>query len=239
MILIAASLLPVVLLMAYFYYRDKFEKEPVKVLMKAFGAGILSVFPAILLATLMSLPDIETYSPATRSFIRAFCEAAVPEEICKFALLYFFIWRDRNFNEYYDGIIYAVFVSLGFAGVENIMYVVGEGIDVALTRGLLSVPLHALCGVIMGYYFSLARFNTARQKGYLLKAVAGAILAHGLYDFILFYTDSLVGISTAFAGLGFLLVFVFIIYLWRFSLRKIRLHVDNSTFKNQANEDEV
>ena len=137
MILIAASLLPVVLLMAYFYYRDKFEKEPVKVLMKAFGAGILSVFPAILLATLMSLPDIETYSPATRSFIRAFCEAAVPEEICKFALLYFFIWRDRNFNEYYDGIIYAVFVSLGFAGVENIMYVVGEGIDVALTRGLL------------------------------------------------------------------------------------------------------
>ena len=239
MILIAASLLPVVLLMAYFYYRDKFEKEPVKVLMKAFGAGILSVFPAILLATLMSLPDIETYSPATRSFIRAFWEAAVPEEICKFALLYFFIWRDRNFNEYYDGIIYAVFVSLGFAGVENIMYVVGEGIDVALTRGLLSVPLHALCGVIMGYYFSLARFNTARQKGYLLKAVAGAILAHGLYDFILFYTDSLVGISSAFAGLGFLLVFVFIIYLWRFSLRKIRLHVDNSTFKNQANEDEV
>ena len=91
MILIAASLLPVVLLMVYFYYRDKFEKEPVKVLMKAFGAGILSVFPAILLATLMSLPDIETYSPATRSFIRAFWEAAVPEEICKFALLYFFI----------------------------------------------------------------------------------------------------------------------------------------------------
>ena len=239
MILIAASLLPVVLLMAYFYYRDKFEKEPVKVLMKAFGAGILSVFPAILLATLMSVHDIETYSPATRSFIRAFWEAAVPEEICKFALLYIFIWRDRNFNEYYDGIIYAVFVSLGFAGVENIMYVVGEGIDVALTRGLLSVPLHALCGVIMGYYFSLARFNTARQKGYLLKAVAGAILAHGLYDFILFYTDSLVGISSAFAGLGFLLVFVFIIYLWRFSLRKIRLHVDNSVFKNQANEDEV
>ena len=79
-----------------------------------------------------------------------------------------------------------MFVSLGFAGVENIMYVVGEGIDVALTRGLLSVPLHALCGVIMGYYFSLARFNTARQKGYLLTAVAGAILAHGLYDFILF-----------------------------------------------------
>ena len=60
MILIAASLLPVVLLMAYFYYRDKFEKEPVKVLMKAFGAGILSVFPAILLATLMSVPNIET-----------------------------------------------------------------------------------------------------------------------------------------------------------------------------------
>ena len=239
MILIAASLLPVVLLMAYFYYRDKFEKEPVKVLMKAFGAGILSVFPAVLLATLMSVPNIETYSPAYSSFIRAFWEAALPEEICKFALLYLFIWRDRNFNEYYDGIIYAVFVSLGFAGIENIMYVVGEGIDVALTRGLLSVPLHALCGVIMGYYFSLARFNTARQKGYLLKAVAGAILAHGLYDFILFYTDSLVGISTAFAGLGFLLVFVFIIYLWRFSLRKIRLHVDNSTFKNQANEDEV
>ena len=239
MILIAASLLPVVLLMAYFYYRDKFEKEPVKVLMKAFGAGILSVFPAVLLATLMSVPNIETYSPAYSSFIRAFWEAALPEEICKFALLYLFIWRDRNFNEYYDGIIYAVFVSLGFAGIENIMYVVGEGIDVALTRGLLSVPLHALCGVIMGYYFSLARFNTARQKGYLLKAVAGAIIAHGLYDFILFYTDSLVGISTAFAGLGFLLVFVFIIYLWRFSLRKIRLHVDNSTFKNQANEDEV
>ena len=238
MILIIASLLPVVLLMVYFYYRDKFEKEPLKVLMKAFGAGILSVFPAIILASLISVPQIEAYSPAYSSFIRAFWEAAVPEEISKYALLYLFIWRDRNFNEYYDGIIYSVFVSLGFAGVENIMYVVGEGIEVALTRGLLSVPLHALCGVIMGYYFSLAKFNAARRKTFLLKAIAGAVMAHGLYDFILFYTDRMVGISPAFAGIGFLLIFVFIFYLWRFSLRKVQLHVNNSVFRNRTENKE-
>lgn len=235
MILIIVSVLPVFLLMTYFYYRDKFEKEPLKVLLKAFSAGAFSTIPAIIFAFLMmsafSLTGKE--SAVYQSFINSFPEAAITEEFSKFALLYIFIWNDKNFNERYDGILYAVFVALGFAFVENIIYVFQNGVALGISRGLLAVPLHALCGVIMGYYFSLAKFNPARRKTNLLKAIAGAVMVHGLYDLILFYADSLVGINPVFAGMGFPLIFVFIFFLWRFSLRKVQIHVNDSVFKNR------
>ena len=105
MSLIAASVLPVIILMIFFYSRDKFEKEPPKTLLKAFSGGVLSAFLAVILAVSMSFPLPETSSAGYAAFIQSFWEAAVPEEISKFALLYLFIWRDKNFNEYYDGIL--------------------------------------------------------------------------------------------------------------------------------------
>jgi len=240
MTLIIVSVLPVILLMVYFYYRDKFEKEPLNVLMKAFTAGAFSTVPAVVFALIMmsvfSLSGKE--SVVYQSFINSFAEAAIPEEISKFALLYVFIWNDKNFNERYDGILYAVFVALGFAFVENIIYVSQNGVFVGISRALLAVPLHALAGVIMGYYFALAKFIQPKRASYLIKSVFFAIIAHGVYDFIIFYTDSIVGINPVFASIGCLFIFVFIFYLWRFSLRKVKLHVSNSVFKNRTEENE-
>ena len=232
MSLIAASVLPVIILMIYFYSHDKFEKEPPKTLLKAFSAGVLSALLAIILAVSMSFPLPESASAAYAAFIHSFWEAAIPEEISKFALLYLFIWRDKNFNEYYDGILYAVFVSLGFACFENTMYVMEHGISIAFSRALLAVPLHALCGVIMGYYFSLAKF-TGRKMSNLLKAVLLAILAHGIYDFILFYLEPYVALSPIVGLFTTILVFVFVGILWKISLGKIKIHVNNSVFRDR------
>lgn len=230
MSLIAASVLPVIILMIFFYSRNKFEKEPPKTLLKAFSGGVLSAFLAVILAVSMSFPLPETSSAGYAAFIQSFWEAAVPEEISKFALLYLFIWRDKNFNEYYDGILYAVFVSLGFACVENFLYLMEHGMSIAMSRALLAVPLHALCGVIMGYYFSLARF-TGRKISNLLKAVLLAILAHGVYDFILFFLQPYVELSPVVGLLSTVLVFGFVGLLWKISLGKIRNHVNNSVFR--------
>ena len=229
--LLIASILPVVILMIYFYSHDKYEKEPLKSLTKAFFGGILSAFLAIVLAVSMSFPLPEGASGGYAAFIHSFWEAAIPEEISKFALLYLFIWRDRNFNEYYDGILYAVFVSLGFACLENILYVMEHGMSIAVSRALLAVPLHALCGVIMGYYFSLARF-TNRKVSNLLKAVFFAVLAHGVYDFILFFLEPYVEIMPFGGVLSTILVFGFVWFLWKISLAKIKIHVSNSVFKD-------
>ena len=222
--------------MIYFYYRDKFEKEPVKTLMKAFFAGMLSVLLTVISASILSFPLTETGSPVYEAFVKSFWEAAIPEEISKFVLLYIFIWKDKNFNEYYDGIIYSVFVALGFAGVENIMYVMQGGIGIAISRALLSVPLHALCGVIMGYYLSLAKFNLSKKTIYFLTGIFWAIVAHGTYDFIIFYLEKSIGISEISALISTVLVFVFIILFWKVSLKKINIHVNNSVFKNKDDE---
>lgn len=230
--LLIAAVLPVFILMIYFYSKDKFEKEPLKTLMKAFLGGMLSTLPAAFIAVNIAFPLAENASGAYAAFIHSFWEAAVPEEISKFAFLFLFIWWDKNFNEYYDGILYAVFVSLGFACLENILYVAEHGMGIAFSRALLAVPLHALCGVIMGYYFSLAKFTFHKNLN-LLKAVFFAILVHGIYDFILFYLAPYAAVNPVFEILNTVLVFVFVGFLWKISLKKVKLHVDHSVFRNK------
>lgn len=232
MTLLIASILPVIILMIYFYYHDKYEKEPVKSLAKAFLGGVLSVFLTLFLVYLFPFPIPENSPQAYLAFAQAFGQAGIPEEISKFAMLFLFIWRDKNFNEYYDGILYAVFVSLGFACVENIMYVMQYGMGTAISRGILAVPLHALCGVVMGYYFSLAKFTNHTTIN-LLKSLFFAILAHGVYDFILFFLAPYVEVLPFVSVLSTVLVFVFVWRLWKISLRKINLHVSQSVFKDR------
>lgn len=231
MILILVSILPVVLILLYIYYRDRYEKEPFWLLMKAFGGGILAA-----VSTLLFFAPLQVFFPNFESnhldaLFRAFAGAAIPEEIFKFIFLYLIIWKNRNFNEYYDGIVYAVFVSLGFACLENIFYVTEHGLGVGIARGIFAVPSHALDGVIMGYFFSLARFMAARKTEYLIKSLGYAILAHGIYDFLLFYASGMSESNPVFAGFVILVFFAFVIYLWRLGFRKISQHVNASVFR--------
>ncbi|MBW6492461.1 MAG: PrsW family intramembrane metalloprotease [Lentimicrobium sp.] len=232
MLLILISVLPVILIMLYIYYRDRYEKEPFWLLMKAFGGGILAAVSTLLFFAPLQVffPDFE--SLLMEAFFRAFAGAAIPEEIFKFIFLYIIIWKNQNFNEYYDGIVYSVFVSLGFACLENIYYVTEHGMGVGIARGIFAVPSHALDGVIMGYFLSLARFMPGRRAEFLFKSLFYAILAHGIYDFLLFYASGMSESNPGFAGLLIIVFFVFVIYLWRLGFRKITSHVEASVFKN-------
>jgi RsiW-degrading membrane proteinase PrsW (M82 family) len=231
MLLLFVSVFPVIVILIYIYYRDKYEKEPLGLLVKAFFGGVLSAIVTILVVSPVALFFPELEGVYANAFLMAFAGAAIPEEIFKFIFLYLIIWRNRNFNEYYDGIVYAVFVSLGFACLENIMYVMQHGLGVGIARGVLSVPSHALDGVIMGYFFSLARFMPLRRMEYLFKSLFYAILAHGIYDFLLFYMAGIASINTAMAGLAMLLFVVFVLYLWWLGFKRIKQHVNASVFK--------
>lgn len=126
-ILLLLSILPVAILLVYIYRQDKYEKEPIGLLIKAFIGGMVAI-PLDLL--LVSLVNSVFYSETV--FHSAFIEAGFCEELSKFIILFLAIWWNRNFNEYMDGIVYAAFVGLGFACVENIMYVTQGGIGTGI-----------------------------------------------------------------------------------------------------------
>lgn len=222
-ILLALSVLPVILLMIFIYRQDKYEKEPIGLLIRAFIGGMVAI-PLDLL--LVSLIDSVFYTDT--AFHSAFIEAGFCEELSKFIILFLAIWWNRNFNEYMDGIVYAAFVGLGFACVENIMYVFQGGIGTGLVRALLSVPGHFLFAVIMGYFFSLAKFSKTGRFGYLMAALFGAVLAHGLFDWLLMLPEH---ISEALGVIIFGLFLLGDIKLWKIGLKYIRRHQENSQFK--------
>lgn len=225
MLLFFVSTLPVVIIFLFFYYKDKFEKEPIKIMLLAFLGGILSIIPTLLYGLISRLLNLEIAESAIlMSFNEAFFEAAIPEELSKFLFLYLFIWKNKYFNEYYDGILYAVLVSLGFAWVENMAYVFDGGIGVGIMRAILSVPGHAFFGVLMGYYFSHAKFDRENRSKYLLQGIVYAIIAHGTYDFLLMYMSRISAYSDMLTVILLILFIIFVIRLWIVGLRKTKKH---------------
>ena len=188
---LVAGLLPVAVLLFYIYSHDKIEKEPTGLLIKLLFLGCLSTIPAMILEMVWTnlLTGIGM-DPNSVLFIliENFLVVAVAEEGSKKVLLRLGSWNDPAFNYVFDGVVYAVCVSLGFAGLENVLYISGFGMDVALIRGLAAVPLHCICGVFMGHFYGLEKAyavrgdqstaSTARTLGLLIP-----ILIHGFYDF--------------------------------------------------------
>jgi RsiW-degrading membrane proteinase PrsW (M82 family) len=183
--LLILSLAPVFIIGGYIYFRDKYEKEPLRLLLLALLFGALTVIPVFFIEQFLS-----GFSPLfpglTSAAWNAFAVAAFTEELFKFMALYLLIWKSPEFNEKFDGIVYAVFVSLGFAGVENILYVSQGGISTGISRAITAVPAHAIFGVTMGFYFGMAKFFEKERSQLKQKALLYPILLHGIYDFILF-----------------------------------------------------
>ncbi|MBQ2498564.1 MAG: PrsW family intramembrane metalloprotease [Bacteroidales bacterium] len=220
-IVLALAVAPVIWLMRYIYKKDKYEKEPLGMLVKAFIFGIFAIPMDIIVVGI-----INSIWTGQMVFYSAFWEAGIPEEFCKWSMFMLIIWRNRNFNEFFDGIVYACFISLGFACIENIMYVFGAGsffgsIGIGLTRALLSVPGHFLFGVLMGYYLALAKFDPQNRSKYLIYSLIIPMLAHGVFDYILMLTSSL---SEGIPFIGTILLVAFIYFdikLWKVGVRKI------------------
>lgn len=219
--LILFALAPVLIILVYVYFRDKYEKEPVGLLLKALLAGAIIVIPVIFLEKFMGFLNPFEANPF-HGFWNAFAVAGFSEELFKFTALYILIWRNPNFNEKFDGIVYAVFISLGFAGIENILYVSEGGAGVALSRAWSAVPAHAIFGITMGYYFGIARMYPEIRKSFLWKSLLIPILLHGIYDFIL-----MAGIPALLA-----LFLPFVIYLYYSGLKRMKIISDSSIFRN-------
>ena len=218
--LIIAAIFPVVVFLAVIYKKDT-EKEPPKLLRKCFFWGCIATIPIIFIE--LFLDKFNTFSSIfAHSFYDAFVSAALVEEGMKFLLLYWIIWKRREFDQYFDGIVYAVFVSLGFALVENIFYVIELGMGTAIMRAVLSVPGHGLFGVAMGYFFALAKFSGRKRIGLLWLSFLVPLLFHGLYDFLLMYLGENENVLLMILLLaGFILLMVVI---WRFGIKYIKKH---------------
>jgi RsiW-degrading membrane proteinase PrsW (M82 family) len=223
--LLILSVLPSAVILFYIYRRDKYEQEPLDLLLKAFGLGTLSIICVLALFWIIGLfipTEPNTGNHFADAFINAFFMAAVPEELFKFMMLYLLIWKNRNFNERFDGIIYSVFVSLGFATLENIMYVLQSGVGVAIVRAVTAVPAHALFGVAMGFYFSYAKFLPEYKNKYLGLCIGIPIVLHGIYDFILMWQEKLFKDYPEISGLLSLVFIGFVVFLWIQGFKKIK-----------------
>lgn len=187
-VLIIVSLAPVAILLWYFDRLDKGEKESRRFLWQIFLWGILATFIAGGIEYFLDIYFIGIfYNPFIRLFVMAFLFTAVVEESLKYWVIKRKAYDHPAFDEYTDGVVYAVTASLGFAALENVFYVLEGGLYIGMIRAIMSVPAHALFGAIMGYYIALAKFSTNKldEKAYLKKGLTLAIIFHGLYDFLL------------------------------------------------------
>jgi len=180
--LLIVSLAPVAIIAFYVWFRDKYEREPLKMVLLAMFTGALSVFPVIVVENIISYIGKPLYGLGEAAWT-AFAVAGFTEELFKYLVLYVLIWKSPEFNDKYDGIVYATFISLGFAGVENVLYVLENGFQTGLLRAFTAVPAHAIFGITMGFYFGMAKFYPKRQKELRSKALWVPVLLHGIYDF--------------------------------------------------------
>jgi len=181
---IGLAVLPTIVIIGYILWFDRYNKEPIGLLIMLFLFGCLSVIPALILENFV--PDISSVYTYFGLFIYCLLGIALIEEGVKFFTTKVIAYRNKAFDEIYDGIIYCVMVSLGFATIENIMYVQAYGASVALLRAITAVPAHTIFAVTMGYYLGLSKAFPSKRSLYQLLSLAMPILLHGIYDFIIY-----------------------------------------------------
>ena len=222
--LLILAIAPVITIVLWIYLKDKYDKEPIHILTKFFTFGVLISVLAIYIEEWFI--KINIFSESINIFYMSFIVAGLVEEGLKSLILIPNLLKEKNFNEKLDGIIYSVFLSLGFATVENIIYMLYEdptsAFEVGVIRSIISVPAHMMFGVIMGYYISKYKFTDCKsKKRNLILAIILPILLHGVFDFILMiqYRWSII-------------VFIaYIVYLWKISLDKLDEYTNNSRRK--------
>ena len=227
-IIIFMAVLPVAILLYYIYSKDKNSPEPTTELLKAFTLGILS----IPLSFCISIPFgvIGLYNNEVTNIFDSirlsFFGAAIPEEVAKFFILWLVLRKNRFFDEKMDGIVYAVCVSLGFAAVENIMYLfsnIDTFLAVGVSRAIFSVPGHFCFGILMGYYYSLAKFYPHSPKLNKALILIAPILVHGIYDSILFS----INVTTTISGILTIVFIVFCVKMWKYASKRIQEHLQS------------
>lgn len=220
-ILLFFAVLPVLLILFFVYKKDK-DKEPLSLLLSFFFKGIFSCFLVINVSRVLGifLPFMNKELEAMtfiEIFLYAFIGVALVEEFCKWLMVYHGGYDNKEFDEIYDILVYSIFVSLGFAFYENLLYVFSsKSLSIAILRAVSAIPGHACDAVFMGYYLSLAKQckvlkRIKQEKSFKIKSVLIPAILHGIYDFCLMSGQAL-----------FVIVFlVFVISLYVMSIKKL------------------
>ncbi|MFB1050474.1 glutamic-type intramembrane protease PrsW [Paraliobacillus sp. JSM ZJ581] len=207
LVLLSAGIAPALALMTFFYLKDRFNTEPILPIVQSFVYGALLVFPIMFIQYAFAAEEV-----AQGFFLSSFILTGLLEEFFKWFIFVYTVYKFTTFNSFYDGIIYGVAISLGFATVENILYLVAHGIEYALARAFFPVSSHALFGVVMGYYLGRARFNPLKPRLMMFVALLLPFLLHGLYDYILQTTK----------GNWLYILTPFMILLWLNAIKKVK-----------------
>ena len=220
LIIVATALLPVVVLGWWIYRKDSARPEPLRQLFSAFFYGVGSAFVAMLLATPLTLMlgfnSIEQMNSLGDALSVALFSAAIPEEIAKLTMLWLFLRKNPYYDEYLDGIVYAACVGLGFAGAENILYLLQSDawLIAGVVRGLTAVPAHFAIACAMGYFYSKRHFG---DKSDVTKVciLAVPVLIHWIYDALAFSEGIYPALSVVINAL-------FVLLIWRVYRSTIR-----------------
>lgn len=233
-ILIAAAVIPAVLLLVKVYKADRLEKEPITLLISLVFWGILSTLIAIALEMIGTMVLDFLFVPDSRIYniLMYFVVVGLSEEWAKYVLMKYRTWKNPNFNCQFDGVVYAVFVSLGFALWENLSYVGRYGVSIAIVRALTAVPGHACFGVFMGVFYGAAkRWENVgckdKAKFCLSLSLLVPALIHGLYDFI-------ATIGTNYSALLFIAMVALMFFI---ALRLVRLSAAADSYIDASRAD--
>lgn len=220
------AILPAIFIVIYVYNKDQFPEDKSEVVITFLLGTSIVLFLHLLIPVTEAFNDTFFRGYANIAFMEYF-RAATLEETLKFLVVYYYAYRLNNFNEPMDAVVFAVAASLGFAAVENVDYAMSgqnesEAFDIAFLRAFSAIPLHALCGVIMGLFFGLAVFGSKNNKRNLFFALLIPIAIHGSYNFVLSI------------GAGLLIYVILFILLLRASKIFQTLAVDQSLREEEA-----
>lgn len=204
--ILSAGIAPTFALMSFIYLKDRFT-EPFSLILKTFILGALLVFPIMFIQYALTIENV-----SGNNFIQSFLEVGFIEEFFKWFIFMYVIYHHTEFDAHYDGIVYAVSISLGFATVENFLYLLTNGIEYAFTRALFPVSSHALFGVIMGYHFGKAKVNSSYKKWNIALALVLPFILHSSYNYIL----------KSITSNWLTLLIPFMIVLWIIGLRRVK-----------------
>lgn len=213
--LLALAIAPGIAICIFIYLKDKYNREPLGLLLVSFILGMFSTIPAIILQ-LLSNTSLESLEGKTIIAVAIFAYLIVglSEEASKYIMIRLFAYRRKAFDEPFDGIVYAVMVGMGFATLENIGYVLQHGIGTGILRLFLSVPAHATFAILMGYHLGLAKFDPAHKRKYLFLAIFWPVIFHGTYDYFLFLGNTILHFA------GSIISFIVAIHLSKKAIRK-------------------
>ena len=210
-ILTIIAIMPIIILLKYVFDKDVIEKEPIPLLIKLFILGILSTLITIVLSSLLKI-----ILSSNNDFYVSFIRISLVEEISKWIIIYLTTWSNKEFDYIYDAIIYSVFVSLGFACFENIIYTFNYGIVTSIFRAVISVPGHAFFAIYMGYYLGMSKLNYKNNNivvahKYKFYSILIPVIFHGIYDYCLLCGNIYL----------YLIFIIFVIFLYISSFKRI------------------